>query len=262
MEKKEEINNILKNGEEIIRERRIAGGEIYLTNERIITNRISLMRKISLSSKTSFSPIPLADIVSCRTARGIPFFSLPRLIVIYREEKKKMEVFLSLQIKRSLRIFIKNSAMSLIKSCLQMSSRLRVMGQLLIKRRFYMSQEARSKFIFLMIVVMFLIIFLGAYITKASAAGKGNAEAGKKIYDARCGLCHGAAGKGDGPAGASTNPKAADFTDKAKMNKSDDELFKLISDGVKGTAMMGFASSLSEQERQDVIAYIRTFSKK
>ncbi|MBI3353838.1 MAG: cytochrome c [Nitrospirae bacterium] len=125
-----------------------------------------------------------------------------------------------------------------------------------------MQQEPRSKFIFLMIVILFLIIFFGAYITKSSASEKGNAEAGKKIYDARCGLCHGAAGKGDGPAGASLNPKAADFTDKAKMNKSDDELFKLISDGVKGTAMMGFASSLSEQERQDVIAYIRTFSKK
>ncbi len=122
-----------------------------------------------------------------------------------------------------------------------------------------MSQEARSKFIFLMIVILFLITFLGAYITKAAAAEKGNAEAGKKIYDAKCSLCHGAAGKGDGPAGAT---KATDFTDKAKMNKSDDELFKSISDGVKGTAMMGYAGSLSEKERWDVIAYMRAFSKK
>ncbi len=110
MEKKEEINNILKNGEEIIRERRIAGGEIYLTNERIITNRISLMRKISLSSKTSFSLIPLADIVSCRTARGIPFFSLPRLIVIYREGKKKMEVFFEFANKEELKEFYQELA--------------------------------------------------------------------------------------------------------------------------------------------------------
>lgn len=105
MEKKEEINNILKNGEEIIRERRIAGGEIYLTNERIITNRISLMKKISLSSQTSFSSIPLANIVFSRTARGIPFFSLPRLIVIYRERKKKMEVFFEFANKEDLKEF-------------------------------------------------------------------------------------------------------------------------------------------------------------
>lgn len=114
---------------------------------------------------------------------------------------------------------------------------------------------------FLMIVVLFLIIFLGAYIKKSAAADKGNAEAGKKIYVAKCSLCHGAAGKGDSPAGASLNPKATDFTDKAKMSKSDEELFKSISNGIKGTAMMGFAGSLSEKERWDVIAYIRTFSK-
>lgn len=105
MGKKEKINNILKNGEEIIRERRIAGGEIYLTNERIITNRISLMKKISLSSQTSFSSIPLANIVFSRIARGIPFFSLPRLIVSYREGKKKLEVFFEFANKEELKDF-------------------------------------------------------------------------------------------------------------------------------------------------------------
>ncbi|MBI5042720.1 MAG: c-type cytochrome [Nitrospirae bacterium] len=80
-----------------------------------------------------------------------------------------------------------------------------------------MSREPRSKFIFLMIVILFLIIFVGAIVTSASAAGKGDAEAGKKAYDAKCTMCHGTAGKGDGPAGASLNPKATNFTDKAKM---------------------------------------------
>lgn len=124
-----------------------------------------------------------------------------------------------------------------------------------------MSQEPRSKFIFLMIVILFLIIFVGAIVTSASAAGKGNAEAGKKVYDAKCTLCHGASGKGDGPAGASTNPKATNFAEKAKMTKSDDELFKIISDGSKGTTMMGYAGSISEQDRWNLIAYIRSLSK-
>lgn len=124
-----------------------------------------------------------------------------------------------------------------------------------------MSREPRSKFIFLMIVILFLIIFVGAIVTSASAAGKGDAEAGKKAYDAKCTMCHGTAGKGDGPAGASLNPKATNFTDKAKMTKSDDELFKIISDGSKGTAMMGYAGSTSEQDRWNLIAYIRSLSK-
>lgn len=124
-----------------------------------------------------------------------------------------------------------------------------------------MSQEPRRKFMFLMIVILFIIIFAGAFLTKASAAGKGNAEAGKKVYDAKCTLCHGAAGKGDGPAGASLNPKATNFTDKEKMKKSDDELFKSISDGVKGTSMIGYAGSTSEADRWNLVAYIRSLSK-
>jgi len=119
--------------------------------------------------------------------------------------------------------------------------------QLLIKRRCVMLKEPRSKFMFLMIVILFVIIFAGAFVIK--------------IYAGKCSLCHGAAGKGDGPAGASTNPKATNFTDKAKMTKSDDELFKIISDGSKGTAMMGYAGSISEQERWDLVAYIRSLSK-
>lgn len=124
-----------------------------------------------------------------------------------------------------------------------------------------MSQEPRSKFIFFMIVILFIIIFAGAFLTKASAASNGNAEAGKKFYDAKCSLCHGAAGKGDGPAGASLNPKATNFTDKEKMKKSDDELFKSISNGVKGTSMIGYAGSISEADRWNLVAYIRSLSK-
>lgn len=93
MERSEGLNSFLKHGEEIIKDGRIAGGEIYLTNERIITNKVSLLKKISLPSKTSFSSIPLADIVSYRIARGMPFSSLPRLIVSYKEEKEGKEIF-------------------------------------------------------------------------------------------------------------------------------------------------------------------------
>jgi hypothetical protein len=93
MERSKELNNILNKTEEIIKDCRIAGGEIYLTNERIVTNKISLLKKISLSSKTSFSSIPLADIVSYKIARGMPFFSLPGLIVVYKEERGNKESF-------------------------------------------------------------------------------------------------------------------------------------------------------------------------
>ncbi len=75
-------------------------------------------------------------------------------------------------------------------------------------------------------------------------------------------MCHGASGKGDGPVGRSLNPKPANFTDKAMMAMhSDEELFKTISNGVKGTAMVGFANSLSVADRWNLVAYIRSLSR-
>ncbi|MBI5042721.1 MAG: hypothetical protein HZC10_02605 [Nitrospirae bacterium] len=105
MERSEMLNSLLNKNEEIIKDCRIAGGEIYLTNERIITNKISLLKKLSLSSKTSFSSIPLADIASYKIARGIPFFSLPRLIVVYNEGKGDKEVFFEFASKEELEGF-------------------------------------------------------------------------------------------------------------------------------------------------------------
>ena len=47
----------------------------------------------------------------------------------------------------------------------------------------------------------------------ALAQTKGDAKAGKTKYDANCVGCHGATGKGDGPAASASNPKPGDMTD-------------------------------------------------
>jgi putative copper resistance protein D len=41
---------------------------------------------------------------------------------------------------------------------------------------------------------------------------------------------------------------------------TDQELFGWVTTGVDGTAMPAFRSNLSEQERWDVVNYIRTFA--
>jgi len=41
---------------------------------------------------------------------------------------------------------------------------------------------------------------------------------GQQLYTKYCASCHGAAGKGDGPAGAKLNPKPGDLTQIAKQN--------------------------------------------
>ncbi|MEB2283730.1 MAG: hypothetical protein B6D46_15790 [Polyangiaceae bacterium UTPRO1] len=60
-----------------------------------------------------------------------------------------------------------------------------------------------------------------------------------QIWTTRCALCHGAGGKGDGPAAAPLNPKPRDMTDKKWQASVDDKHIELVI--VKG----GQAANLS-----------------
>jgi len=94
---------------------------------------------------------------------------------------------------------------------------------------------------------------------------KGDPKAGKAKYDANCVGCHGASGKGDGPAAAALNPKPQDHTDGKVMNAlSDKYLFDIIKDGgaamKKAPFMPASGKKLSDQEISDVVAYIRSLA--
>jgi high-affinity iron transporter len=64
---------------------------------------------------------------------------------------------------------------------------------------------------------------------------------GAQIYAAACSGCHGAAGRGDGPAGAQLQPRPVDFTDRTRADeRSVLSLYQAITHGIPGTAMPGF----------------------
>jgi putative copper export protein len=86
--------------------------------------------------------------------------------------------------------------------------------------------------------------------TKASVA------AGKPLYAALYESCHGKRGFGDGPA-ASQAARLAPLTGFHLLERSDGEMFWILSAGLKGTAMPGFDASLSEEQRWVVIDYVR-----
>ena len=95
-----------------------------------------------------------------------------------------------------------------------------------------------------------------------SEAQAGDAGKGKLIYAQKCGSCHGKEGKGDGPFGKNLTPPAANLADPAGTGrKTDAELLEKIAKGGKGTAMPAF-KSLSDQERTDVLSYVRTLAGK
>ena len=93
-------------------------------------------------------------------------------------------------------------------------------------------------------------------------------ETGKKIYGRRCLPCHGLNGAGEGPAADTMNPRPRDFTRglfklKSTQNgelPTDEDLFRTISRGIPGSGMPSWKRLLSEEERLQVIAYIKTFS--
>ncbi|MEJ1978998.1 MAG: CopD family protein [Acetobacteraceae bacterium] len=84
---------------------------------------------------------------------------------------------------------------------------------------------------------------------------------GAALFPDHCAACHGPGGHGDGPAAAGLPVPPADLTAGHLWDHSDGELFWWLTHGIDapegGQAMPGFAASLSEDERWDLIDFIR-----
>ncbi|RMF11892.1 MAG: cytochrome c [Candidatus Dadabacteria bacterium] len=113
------------------------------------------------------------------------------------------------------------------------------------------------------------LILFGASLALAlpGAALAGDAAAGKAKYDMFCSSCHGASGKGDGPAGAALNPKPRNFTDAAWQDKVDDaHIAKVIKEGGAAAGlsplMPPWGASLSDDDVNNIVAYIRSLKGK
>jgi mono/diheme cytochrome c family protein len=85
---------------------------------------------------------------------------------------------------------------------------------------------------------------------------------GQKTFMTICATCHGESGKGDGPASVGLEQKPADFTDPAhSAYYSDQGRVYIIKHGVEGTPMIGWSSTLSEDEIQGVYGYVKSLRK-
>ena len=80
---------------------------------------------------------------------------------------------------------------------------------------------------------------------------------GKTVYTAECFTCHGTTGKGDGPQAKDLETNPGNLTN--LQGQSDGALFWKVSEGKK--PMPTFTSKLTEQQRWDVVNYIKTLSK-
>jgi mono/diheme cytochrome c family protein len=99
-----------------------------------------------------------------------------------------------------------------------------------------------------------------------STAGGGSAEA-QKIFKARCSVCHGPSGRGDGPGAAALNPKPRDYTNTEwQKSVSDEEISKTI---LYGGAAVGKSPNMpgnpdlesKPQVIQGLVSVVRGFRK-
>jgi mono/diheme cytochrome c family protein len=109
------------------------------------------------------------------------------------------------------------------------------------------------------------LLFVPAYPTSYYHCPTGFAAssilAGADLYPGHCAVCHGAEGRGDGPAANTLPVPAADLTAAHLWMHSDGELFWWLSQGITAPdgrqAMPGFAAALSEDQRWALIDFIR-----
>jgi mono/diheme cytochrome c family protein len=114
---------------------------------------------------------------------------------------------------------------------------------------------------------------LGAHVVVVSAQGEWKAPAeaknmknpvtgvadAKKAVETNCTPCHGASGKGDGPAAAALPPpKPADWTSAKVQGQTDGELFWKIT---SGRGAMPPWKHLPDKDRWEIVNYIRTLKK-
>ena len=107
------------------------------------------------------------------------------------------------------------------------------------------------------LIVAALAVAAAAGPPTAHPAATGDSNNGKARYEQYCVVCHGPRGLGDGPMAKATNPPATRLTTTEIRNKTDQDLLAVIADG-KGGIMPAWRGILTEQELQDVVAYVRT----
>ena len=105
---------------------------------------------------------------------------------------------------------------------------------------------------------------LSAAVAGAAPADR-HVQAGQAQYAKACAVCHGPAGRGDGPSAAGLATKPTDLTDGRLLNPLPDGfLINIILNGgpAEGLspAMPPFRGHLSEDQARQVIAYLRTIA--
>ncbi len=119
--------------------------------------------------------------------------------------------------------------------------------------------------------IMFLLVTGIYYMTLPIKVSTGEANPvppnsqsiaeGKAVYTQYCVPCHGTSGRGDGPVGVTLNPRPADLTLHGVPGiHTDAQLYEWITNGLPGTRMPAWKSTISDTDRWNLVNYIRVLA--
>ena len=114
------------------------------------------------------------------------------------------------------------------------------------------------------------ILFLAASVLAVGdLSAQDGDDLGQVTYDRWCAGCHGVDGTGDGPGAGYMLPRPRDFTQAQYQIRTtasgelptDEDILAVIDRGMPGTTMPGWEDLLSNDEREALVQYLKTFSR-
>jgi putative copper resistance protein D len=97
------------------------------------------------------------------------------------------------------------------------------------------------------------------YTRPAVAATPESIQRGRALFAAHCAVCHGAAGRGDGPGAVGLIQRPADLSASHTADHTPGDIFWWLTHGL-GLAMPAFGDQLSAEERWHLVNFVRTLS--
>jgi putative copper resistance protein D len=83
---------------------------------------------------------------------------------------------------------------------------------------------------------------------------------GARLYSEHCAVCHGVGGYGDGPAARGLSTAPANLTAQHTADHTAGDLFWWLTHGIRGSPMPGFKDRLGEEDRWDLINFLRALA--